>query len=370
MMYAANYKKILIVFLLTLLSFNAAAEAPAMTETKSKLKELETKITHLQHLLSNAHDKNSVLNKELAMTEKKISEGIRQLKLTGQTIEDKQQKITFLEQQVHTLNEQLQTQQQLLAKHLRARYTMGEYQPLKWLLNQDTPYTTSRLLTFYQYIVQSRQRMIEQVQSTEKELAINQHKLQQELTEQRQLQQQLVKNQKKLEQNQLYNKEIILSLQHDIQNKQQILEDYQRNKNNLSNLLKSLAQQSMIQTARPFIYMRTKLPRPVDVKRIQNMNQGTVFFANEGTPVTAVSPGKVVFSDWLKGYGLLLIIDHGRGFMTLYAHNQSLFKQKGDIVDQGEQIATVGHSGGLKENGLYFEIRQRGKAVPPLRWLS
>lgn len=100
------------------------------------------------------------------------------------------------------------------------------------------------------------------------------------------------------------------------------------------------------------------------------MNQGLIFFANEGMPVNAVSTGKVVFSDWLKGYGLLLIIDHGQGFMTLYAHNQSLFKQKGDNVQRGEQIATVGHSGGIKQNGLYFEIRQRGKAVPPLKWLT
>lgn len=100
------------------------------------------------------------------------------------------------------------------------------------------------------------------------------------------------------------------------------------------------------------------------------MNQGVTFFADEGTAVTAVYPGKVVFSDWLKGYGLLLIIDHGQGVMTLYAHNQSLFKSKGQTVFQNEQVASVGHSGGIKQNGLYFEIRLRGKAVPPLSWLS
>ena len=86
--------------------------------------------------------------------------------------------------------------------------------------------------------------------------------------------------------------------------------------------------------------------------------------------MNAVYSGKVVFSDWLKGYGLLLIIDHGQGFMTLYAHNQTLFKQKGDTVTQGIQIASVGHTGGLKQNGLYFEIRQYGKAIPPLKWLG
>jgi murein hydrolase activator len=100
------------------------------------------------------------------------------------------------------------------------------------------------------------------------------------------------------------------------------------------------------------------------------MNQGITFFAAEGTPVYAVYSGKIVFSDWLNGYGLLLIIDHGQGFMTLYAHNQSLFKRKGSTVGTGEQIAAVGHSGGIKQNGLYFEVRKHGKTVSPREWLS
>ena len=99
------------------------------------------------------------------------------------------------------------------------------------------------------------------------------------------------------------------------------------------------------------------------------MNQGVTFFADEGTVVNSVYPGKVVFSDWLKGYGLLLIIDHGQGFMTLYAHNQSLFKRTGQMVKQSEPIASVGHTGGIRQNGLYFEIRVKGKAVPPMTWL-
>jgi septal ring factor EnvC (AmiA/AmiB activator) len=94
------------------------------------------------------------------------------------------------------------------------------------------------------------------------------------------------------------------------------------------------------------------------------------FLAQEGAPVTAVLPGKVVFSDWLNGYGLLLIIDHGQGMMSLYAHNESLFKSKGTLVKPGEQIATVGHTGGIRENGLYFELRSRGKVIPPRQWLA
>ena len=137
-------------------------------------------------------------------------------------------------------------------------------------------------------------------------------------------------------------------------------------------LLKPLSQQSITQAQKPFRTMYKKLPRPIQTRSrsLQKMNQGVTFFADEGTPVTAVYPGTVVFSDWLKGYGLLLIIDHGQGFMSLYAHNESLFKKKGQTARQNEQIASVGHSGGIKQNGLYFEIRLRGKAVPALDWLS
>jgi septal ring factor EnvC (AmiA/AmiB activator) len=95
-----------------------------------------------------------------------------------------------------------------------------------------------------------------------------------------------------------------------------------------------------------------------------------MLFAGEGDAVTAVLPGKIVFTDWLKGYGYLLIIDHGHGLMTLYAHNKTLLKHKGDIVTQGEKIASVGHSGTIKKNGLYFEVRRQGKATSPLAWLA
>ncbi len=357
---------------LLLPTYVAQAETAALAQTKIKLKQLETKISNLQHTLNSDHDKNSLLNQELAETEKKISRSVHQLRHTQLDVTNKQQKITAIQRQIHALNDQLLTQQDLLAKHVRARYMMGEYQPLQWLLNQDSPYTTSRLLTYYQYIIQSRQSLIENIQATRKNITVNQEKLHQEINEKLQLQQQLSKNQQKLEQNKLYSTTVIRALSQDIQNKKKALEDYQQNKANLSKLLKTLVQQSIIQTQHPLLYKYKKLPRPVAVhgNNLQNLNQGVVFFAMEGTPVMSVFPGKVVFSDWLKGYGLLLIIDHGRGFMTLYAHNQSLYKQKGDTVDQSEQIATVGHSGGLKQNGLYFEIRERGKAIPPLKWLS
>ena len=90
--------------------------------------------------------------------------------------------------------------------------------------------------------------------------------------------------------------------------------------------------------------------------------------ANEGAPVTTIHHGQVVFSDWLKGFGWVVVIDHGEGFMSLYGHNQAILKEVGDQVTQGEVIALVGQSGGQSDPGLYFEIRHKGSAVNPNKW--
>lgn len=355
-----------------LLGFALYAAPSAMQQTQSKLKQLDVQINHLQQTLNSAHDKRGVLNKELSATEKQIGQGVHELRTIQQNMSTKSNKISELQNKVNQLNAKLNTQQQLLASHVRARYQMGEYQPLKWLLNQDDPYKVSRVLTYYQYIVKSRQQLIEQIDTTRTKLNQSKEILHSELTENQKLKVELTKNQQQLEQTKNYHTALIKSLNNEIQNKQHSLHDAQKNKDNLARLLKTLAQQSVAQASKPFNQMRKKLPLPVQAqsRSLRKMNQGVTFFADEGTVVTAVYPGKIVFSDWLKGYGLLLIIDHGQGFMTLYAHNESLFKRKGESVRQNEQIASVGHSGGIKQNGLYFEIRLRGKAIPPLAWLS
>lgn len=357
-----------------MMNFSIAAKpGPSpVIQTQNKLKQLDAQINNLRQNLATAHDKKGVLNQELSGTEKQIGEGIHKLRTIQREINVKEHKIAELHVKAEALNKQLATQQQLLANHVRARYQMGEYQPLKWILNQDDPYKISRILTYYQYIIKSRQELIKQIDETRNNLSENKNKLHSELSGNQQLQSQLSQHQQKLEQNKKYHTTLIHSLDNEIQNKQHDLQEFQRDKANLSRLLKSLAQQSVVQSSKPFIQMRKKLPLPIHIEHrsLSRMNQGVTFFAEEGTVVTAVYPGKVVFSDWLKGYGLLLIVDHGQGFMTLYAHNQSLFKHKGQTVRQNEQIASVGHSGGIKQNGLYFEIRLRGKAVPPLDWLS
>ena len=349
-----------------------AGDSTSVTQTQSKLKQINDKISLLQRTIASAHDRRGVLNKELAGTEKQLGEGIRKLRITQSTMEATKLKIADLQTKVNDLNQQLAKQQEMLAGHVRARYQMGEYQPLKWLLDQETPHKVNRLLSYYQYIIKSRQELIDEIGLTHKTLTENKGQLNNELSINQQLQKQLLTQQEQFEKHKSYHTALLDSLDNEIENKENSLHQFEKDKKNLSRLLISLAQRSVIKNTVPFIKMRKKLPAPVlsRNKSLKKMNQGVTFFADEGATVTAIYPGKVVFSDWLRGYGLLLIIDHGQGFMSLYAHNQSLFKRKGQMVGQNEQIASVGHSGGIKQNGLYFEIRLRGKAVSPLDWLA
>ncbi len=98
--------------------------------------------------------------------------------------------------------------------------------------------------------------------------------------------------------------------------------------------------------------------------------KGLFIRANDGEPVRAVADGRVVFADWLRGFGNLLILDHGGGFMTLYGYNEALLKQVGDAARAGESVARVGNTGGGQDSGVYFELRHQSKPLDPLSWVA
>lgn len=129
----------------------------------------------------------------------------------------------------------------------------------------------------------------------------------------------------------------------------------------------------------PFAKARGKLPWPVNGRLVARYGtprggdartkwDGVLIGASAGSQVHAVHGGRVVFADWLRGAGLLVILDHGNGYLSLYGHNQSLLKDAGDIVKAGEAISTVGNSGGQDTSALYFAIRQQGRPIDPAQW--
>ncbi len=300
------FKKLLLhIFVLLTPSLVWCAPTPNLKQTQSKMQHLDEQIKTLRHTLASAHDKKGILDHELAETEKQMSEGIRKLNTIQQEVNTKQEKIEQLQQKTNSLNQQLLTQQQLLAQHVRARYQMGEYQVLKWLIDQDEPYKISRILTYYKYMIHSRKDIIAQIDKTKRYLSSNKKYLEQELKINHQLQHQLSEHQRQLTQTKNYHAALIHSLDTTIKDQQLALNDFQRDKENLARLLQTLAHQSQMLSTKPFIQMHKKLPKPVLIShpRFKRMNQGVTFFADEGAAVTAVYPGKVVFSDWLKGYG-------------------------------------------------------------------
>lgn len=357
-----------IVFLFSIQSVSAITSLP---NTQIKLQEIEVKIARLQKTLNTSQDKQKIFHQELDHIHKRIASTQHLLAVSKNKLSDNRKIIQKLQKQVEQTSAILSNQQQQLARYLRARYQMDTSQPVKWLFNQDGPQTMDRLLTFYQYLIQFQKNSIYAIRESQTLLKRQEERLQLELRQQQQLQQQLTKQQQQLEHDTLFHQKLIHELGNHIRHTEQSLTQEQINKENLSKLLKTLVQKSA-KTYGTFHNLHYKLLRPVQSKNhaFQSMHQGVTFFAQEGAPVLAAQQGKVVFSDWLNGYGLLLIIDHGQGLMTLYGYNQSLLKSKGNFVNQGDKIALVGHTGGLQQNGLYFELRQRGKAISPMKWLS
>jgi septal ring factor EnvC (AmiA/AmiB activator) len=339
----------------------------SLLETKKKLRVLDKKIIELKQNLTHTKDRKHLLHQELAKTEKNMGQGVHHLYRLKTHIQQQEKSITHVNQTVTRLRQQIQQQQTLLQKHLLARYKTISPSLLFFLLQKDAV-TKEQAYMLYSYIFQARKAKIDQILRLHKTLSTKQKTLQHLLSQKHQQKTLLQKQQQALEKDKYYQEAILQALEKNLQHQQQNLLEIEENKTTLTKLIQKL---SVKNTSSSLLLMKKhSLRKPVESSpSFTSIGQGVTFFAEEGKPVLAALSGKVVFSDWLNGYGLLIILDHGKGFMTLYAHNQSLFSSKGNTVNTGEQIATVGHTGGIQKNGLYFEVRQHGKALPPLEWL-
>lgn len=379
-----NHHSLFFIIILSLWSTaNTAIASGETLKTKQQLNQIKHKMGQLEKTISTNIIDRQTHYQALATTEKKISQQIQALDATKKEIKKKQQNIQNTTQAILQLNQKLTTKQAVLGQHLKVRYQIHQVNPLQWFFGEQNPNDLSRFLTYYQYLIHSDEQLIQEVRETKNNLAANQAQLQIHLVALKTLEQKAQQDQKKLTEIKQQHHQVIQTLNQTIQNRQEVLNQYKQDEAHLQVLLEQLLRASQI-THTPVLTnphmqssatitarLNAKFSTPLSGNHhARPLNQGMLFLAQEGTSVAAVLPGKVVFSDWLNGYGLLLIIDHGQGMMSLYAHNESLFKSKGTLVKQGEQIATVGHSGGIRENGLYFELRSRGKVVPPRQWLA
>ena len=274
----------------------------------------------------------------------------------------------------------MQNQQADLAQEIKTLYYLGNHSYLKTLLTQSGDTQFSQNMTYFRYLNQSRLQSMQQMQQTLKAIQQNQTKLKVQAA-----QLQKVLNAKEIQQQKLLalqssRNKILVALKAKIDDQQQTLNNLQQNKKRLQQLVEKLREekQTPVQPPLPFNKMQHQLNWPVKGKIEQHYGEsvensqltasGVVIAAKQGTYIHAIYPGKVIFSDWLKGFGLLIIIDHGNGYMSLYGRNNALYHQVGDFVNKGEVIASVGKSGGYQQSGLYFEIRKNGDPLNPEAW--
>ncbi len=358
---------------------------------------------------------------QLQQIEKQYGYTARSLRELSVQMNGKQQRLKAIQQQIQQYKTKVTEQNQALAQQLKAAFIMGKQEKLHLLLNQQDPALISRMMIYQHYVNQARLKKLATLKNTLTSLSQLEHQKQLENTLLAQIIRSHQLGQYDLARSKSQREQLLSRLNHDFALKSEQLSQLNRSveeaqalidrlqqaalpavpkPENLSpetpaiaepptqlldddgNLLKpeptSAASSTPIAEPEPkaFAQLKGQLPWPVKATivkkfgspRFESRWDGVLMAAKEGTEIQTVADGQVVFANWLRGYGLLMIIDHGQGYMTLYAFNQSLYKQAGDRVKTGEVIAAVGKSDGREEAGLYFGIRNKGKAVDPMKW--
>ena len=349
---------------------------------QQELKQLRQNISELKNQLKNQQSEKTQLEKEVQQSEQVIADNARKLFLTQQQIEALNSKLSELNKKLSHNNQELISQQQLLSGQLQASYAIGRQEYIKLLLNQQNPATISRIMTYYDYFNAARSQQIMEVNKLLQSIADDKQQVSLIKQSLHDKQYQLKQEKQILLEKQVERNALVKLLNDDIISKDKKLANLLKDKKNLTQLInklkKALDDIPILPTEKPFSKQKGKLywPAKGKVKKLfghwRSVDkvkwQGNIIRAKEGAPVHSIANGRIAYSDWLRGYGLITIIDHGDGYMSLYGHNQTLLKEVGDWVENNEIVATVGSSGGLNSVGLYFEIRHNGKPSKPSRW--
>lgn len=319
--------------------------------------------------------------KQLSVIEKQLNDLNRNISQRQHHLYGVEHKLSLLNQQRQRLNGQLQQQQYKLAEQIKTTYMQGPQPALKLLLNVQNAEHLSRLLKYYDYIYQSRLNAIQESRNTIAHLDENQSQIMLESQNLLTAKQSLLQQQQNLQAKLSDRQQWVEKIQDKLKSKTLELDKLRDDARALETVVTQQKHQpqQFISGSVAFNKLKGRLPWPIQGnvehrfgEKIQNDLQwkGVVINSPAGTRVVSPAAGRVVFADWMRGFGLLMIIDHGQGFLTLYGRNQVLYKQPGDAVTSGEAVGLVGMSGGFAKSGLYFEIRQNGSPVDPEKWFQ
>ncbi len=415
-------------FILLSCAFTVAVAADQRAQTKQEIAQAAKDIAELKKQLSKIQQEKSSAEQALKKTETEIGELEKQVDDLQQQEKKTEQELDLLDKQKKKLHSSRLEQQKLIAIQARAAYQAGQQEPLRLLLNQQQPEKFSRNLTYYQYIGKARQQQINEFNETIRQITNISAQIteqQNNLAEQRAS---LLSKQESLKTLRQQRQQKVASLSQQQRKDTQSLNTRQADQAALNKVLQTIEatlarqaqeareaerkrqrliaeqqrqqaeqlldkqpqpatgkqpQSPMVSTAIThsggnFSTVRGKLPWPVNGRLIARFGSargdtrskwdGVLISSQAGTQVRAIHPGRVVFADWLRGAGLLVIVDHGDGYLSLYGHNQSILSRPGDMVQTGQAISTVGNTGGQDQAALYFAIRQKGKPADPTQW--
>lgn len=353
-------------------------------EVKTRqLKQVKSRIETLRQQLLSTQGLWDEQSRALQETEERIGRIARRIRVTGQSLELQQRRMSELEAERGDARLKLDKHRSALERQIRAAYAMGRQEKVKILLNQEDPAVVSRIMVYYDYFNEARIGQMKQIEESLRELTRIEREIAQEESRLQQLQAKNQNERQQLEEAQQGRQLIVAKLERRLKDQgyelSSLKDDENRLQSLISNIQEVLADIPMDGAANePFRKRKGKLPWPASGRLVARFGtrrevgkliwDGVMIAAPEGREVRAIAHGRVAFADWLRGFGLLLIIDHGDGYMSLYGHNQSLFKDTGEWVGAGEVVAQVGSSGGRSSSGIYFGIRHNGAPQNPKLW--
>jgi len=376
-----------------ILLFCAPTQAVPKKPPQKDLSEIRARIDKLKHEIDNAEEDKADVLDGLKESEQAISEINRGLHDLSQNRQEATATLNQAQQQSKQTRRRIQAQQVLLSKLLYQQYIHGSQDTMRLVLNLQNPNEISRQVEYYGYLSRSRATLIASLRQDLKQAEAAEGVVKQKHAELVQIETQQLSEKRALQKEANKRKRTLSKLDQQIGARRKQVKQLERDEQRLTRLVERLARAvapSKTRKRKPgepasaasadFTKLKGSLKLPV-VGELSNRFgsrrsdtgtswKGLFFRAKAGSPVKALGPGQVVFADWLRGFGNLIIIDHGDGYMSLYGNNEALLKREGEAVAAGDTIANVGNSGGNAESGLYFEVRYQSRAIDPLQWIS
>lgn len=362
--------------------FMASATVFAERSNDDQLRDLRTRIDALQTELNEMRGARAEARAQLRESERRLGKQLQTLRDTEARAKSENTRLVELQTQRHRARAELVTRRQELDQAVRAAYILGKQDYLKLLLSQDDPARVSRMLTYYRYHAQARATRIQGLDASLARLNDLEQQINDRVQELAAVRAQQLEQREALQTTRAERRQLLVQLNEQVRDRSQEIERLKQDEERIARLVRALraeiARAPIVEPRieKPNSRARWRMPVQGRItarfgapKQVGDLRWRGIFVATpEGQEVKSVTRGRVVFADWLRGFGLLVVVDHGSGLMTLYGHNQSLYKAVGDRVEAGETLAASGNTGGPEQPGLYFEIREHGEPRNPLDW--